>query len=91
MLICRRLCWGLLLTGLLFPALSHAQIRSATITGTVTDSTGGVVPGATVVVTNEATNETTEAVTTDAGQFTVPYLPAGRYTVEASLAGRCPL
>lgn len=87
MLICRRLCWGLLLTGLLFPALSHAQIRSATITGTVTDSTGGVVPGATVVVTNEATNETTEAVTTDAGQFTVPYLPAGRYTVEASLAG----
>ncbi|MEO5822487.1 MAG: TonB-dependent receptor, partial [Vicinamibacteraceae bacterium] len=64
-----------------------AQIRSATITGTVTDSTGAVLPGAAIVVTNQDTNSTTELVTTDAGVFTAPYLSAGPYTVSVTLAG----
>jgi hypothetical protein len=68
-------------------APAAAQIRSATITGTVTDSSKAVVPGATVVLTNQATNVTTELVTTQAGLFTAPYLPAGTYTVEVSLPG----
>ena len=51
---------------------ASAQIRSATITGTVTDSTGAVLPGAAVVVTNQDTNATAELVTTDAGVFTAP-------------------
>ena len=59
----------------------RAQIRSATITGTVTDSTGAVLPGATVVVTNQDTNVDHELVTNDAGLFTAPYLAAGTYTV----------
>jgi len=41
-----------------------------TITGTVTDPSRAVVPGATVVVINEGTNVTTELVTTEAGQST---------------------
>ena len=68
-------------------ATAHAQIRSATITGTVTDPTKAVVPGATVVITNQDTNVSTELVTTEAGLFTAPYLPAGTYTVAVSLPG----
>jgi hypothetical protein len=67
-----------------------AQIRSATITGTVTDSTGAVLPGAAVVVTNQDTNATADTITTDAGVFTVPYQQAGTYMVSVSLAGFSP-
>jgi hypothetical protein len=68
----------------------HAQIRSGTITGTVKDTTGAVVPGADVVVTNQGTNVSTILVTTDAGLFTAPYLGAGIYTVSVSLSGFAP-
>jgi Carboxypeptidase regulatory-like domain len=77
----------LIVLSLVFAAVAHAQIRSATITGTVTDPTKAVVPGATVVLTNQDTNVTTELVTTEAGLFTAPYMPAGTYTVEVTLPG----
>lgn len=76
-----------ILLGLTFATSVHAQIRSATITGTVTDPTKAVVPGATVVVTSQDTNASTELVTTDAGLFTAPYLPAGTYTITVTLPG----
>jgi hypothetical protein len=72
---------------LLVPAAAHGQIRSATITGTVIDPTRAVVPGATVVITNQDTNAATELVTTSEGLFTAPYLPAGTYSIEVSLTG----
>jgi hypothetical protein len=62
-------------------SVAHAQIRSATITGTVTDPQQGVVPGATVVVTNEGTNATVQLVTNESGLFAAPLLPAGTYSV----------
>ncbi|RPJ35799.1 MAG: carboxypeptidase regulatory-like domain-containing protein, partial [Planctomycetaceae bacterium] len=64
-----------------------AQIKSSVITGTVTDASGGVLPGASVVVTNEETNVALEVQTNDAGVYTVPYLGAGRYTLAVSLPG----
>jgi hypothetical protein len=69
---------------------AHAQIRSATITGTVSDGTGGVLPGAAVIVTNQDTNASVELVTTESGIFTAPYLPAGPYIVSVTLAGFAP-
>ncbi len=69
---------------------ASAQIRSATITGTVTDGTGAVLPGAAVVVTNQDTNATADTITTDAGVFSLPYQQAGTYTVTVSLAGFSP-
>src|SRR5687767_2924459 len=61
--ITARLCSTIVVLSLLGASFAHAQIRSATITGTVTDPTKAVVPGATVVLTEEGTNVSTELVT----------------------------
>src|SRR6187402_2944184 len=62
------------------------QITTGTIAGTVKDSQGGVVPGATVVLTNDARGtKTTPVVTSTAGDFVVPNIAAGLYTVEVSM------
>ena len=74
----------------LFSCATNAQIRSATITGTVTDASGAVVPGAQVVVTDQQTGVANTTQTTGAGQYTVPYLPAGTYTVAVSVSGFVP-
>jgi hypothetical protein len=59
---------------------------TSSITGTVTDSTGGVIPGATVTVTGE-TGVPFTAVTNSQGVFTVPALSAGTYRVSVALQG----
>jgi hypothetical protein len=86
----RKICGSLLLLGIVCTSLAHAQIRSATITGRVTDATGAVVPGAAVVVTNQATNIAASAITTDGGVYTAPYLAAGSYTVAVTAPGFSP-
>ena len=65
----------------------RAQSTLGTVRGTVFDAQHSVVPGATVVVTDEATNVTRETVTDAEGQFEFPNLRSGTYTVEASLSG----
>ncbi|MBA2303379.1 MAG: TonB-dependent receptor, partial [Acidobacteria bacterium] len=65
---------------------AYAQ-TSSTLTGVVTDSAGGVVPGAAVNIVNNATQVTTESVSNTSGQFSFPALPVGAYTVTVSLAG----
>lgn len=60
---------------------------TSSISGIVTDAGGGVLPGATVVVTSSATGTKFEAVTNSTGAYTVPALAAGVYTVTFSLAG----
>lgn len=64
-----------------------AQSGRGTITGTVTDSTGGVVPGADVTATNMATGVETKTVTTDVGLYRIPYVEPGNYKVSVSLTG----
>src|SRR5215813_198162 len=68
-------------------SLIHAQIRSATITGTVQDSSGASVAHAVVSITNQETGINASATTTESGQFTFPYLPAGPYTVTVTAPG----
>src|SRR5687767_3692129 len=68
-------------------AAAPAHAQSSSLTGVVTDSAGGVVPGATVSVVNNATKVANEAVSNAAGQFSFPGLPIGTYTVTVSLAG----
>jgi hypothetical protein len=67
---------------------SYAQGgATSAITGVVTDSDGGVIPGANVLVTSNATGSKFEAVTNATGAYSVPALSAGVYTVTVSLAG----
>jgi hypothetical protein len=65
----------------------NAQQTSATLVGTVTDSSNAVVPGATIRATNLATGVWREALTDDNGAYSFPFLTAGEYSVSASLPG----
>src|SRR5947209_5232642 len=69
---------------LALPATSGAQ--EATLGGTVTDSTGGVLPGATVVAVHEATGNTFESVTDELGGFRLP-VRTGSYRITVQLQG----
>jgi Carboxypeptidase regulatory-like domain/TonB-dependent Receptor Plug Domain len=60
---------------------------TSTLSGTVTDASGALIPGASVIVKRADTGITSEAVTNAEGQFTVPQLSAGKYTVTVSLSG----
>jgi hypothetical protein len=75
-----------LAAAILSPLESAAQTVTGSITGTVHDPQGGVVPGATATVVNEATSDSRVAVTDDRGDFQVTSLAAGRYTVRVELA-----
>jgi hypothetical protein len=66
------------------PATGLAQ--DAVLTGIVTDSTGGVLPGATVTATNEATGNTFVGVTDGTGNFRIP-VRVGAYRITAELQG----
>jgi hypothetical protein len=76
----------LLACAVFFAAASHAQFRAG-IQGTVTDSTGAVVKGANITVTNQETGASQDAMVDDAGFYSVSHLGPGLYTVSASLAG----
>ena len=65
----------------------RAFAQNAQITGTLKDQSGGVLPGATVTARNEETGLTRTAVTEAAGEYRLPALPPGRYTVTAELQG----
>jgi len=64
-----------------------AQGTTSRLLGRVVDATGGVLPGVTLTVTNEATGVTFTAVTTDAGNYAFEALATGTYTVKAELSG----
>src|SRR5690349_9734355 len=67
--------------------ISFGQGPVGTLNGTVTDPAGSVVPGATVIATNNATKVETKTTTTGTGTYTLPYLPAGTYTVRVTAPG----
>ena len=79
------LCVLLLL--LLVPVLVLAQSDRGSITGTVTDPAGAMVPAAKVVATRADTGAVYETVTTNTGNYTLPSLPVGVYSVSVEAAG----
>src|SRR5262245_47909524 len=77
-----------LASALLLPALPlRAQVTTATLVGQLRDSSGGVIPGATVLATHEGTGVAREAVTDGNGEFVLSALPPGPYTVKIELTG----
>ncbi|HXL21987.1 MAG TPA: TonB-dependent receptor [Candidatus Dormibacteraeota bacterium] len=65
----------------------HAQTFRGTILGTVTDSTGLAVSGATVTIKNTGTGLTRTVSTGDGGEYSVPELPIGVYSVTVEKSG----
>jgi len=72
---------------LLAPPDANAQAVSGTILGTVKDSTGAVVPGATVMVVNTNTGFSRSVVTDTHGEYNAPSIPTGTYSVTAEITG----
>jgi hypothetical protein len=64
-----------------------AQEFRATVRGQIVDSSQGALPGATVNVTNQQTNEVASATTNNDGSYTVPFLRPGLYTMTVEMAG----
>jgi hypothetical protein len=74
------------LTVTMAPTLA-AQSTLATLIGSIADSTGGVLPGATITTTNLGTEAVRAATTDEGGSYQVANLDAGRYRVRIELAG----
>ena len=67
----------LLVTGA--ASIVYSQAFTAALVGTVFDTDGGVLPGATVIVTNIDTAQERTVTSDQQGRFTVPLLPPGQY------------
>ena len=78
---------SILLISLLTAATANSQTFRGTILGTVTDSSGGVVPDATVKAKNIATGLERVTVTDTAGNYAIPELPIGIYDVTVEKSG----
>ena len=81
---CAYLCVAALL--LATASIAAAQEFRATVRGQVLDSSKGALPGATVTITNTDTNEVATATTNTEGNFTLPFLRPGQYTLTVELA-----
>ena|ERR1019366_5457537 len=77
---------GLLLASM-FASVVQAQVSTAAIVGTTTDSSGAIVPGVKVTATNLATNLTYTGETNNRGEFVIPVLPPGQYKVQCEITG----
>ena len=83
----KRIAWiaALVVSIIVFPVLAHAQTE-AVITGVVTDSSGGVLPGVTVTAAHEATGNTFTSITDERGVFRMQ-ARVGAYQIQIELQG----
>lgn len=68
-------------------SLTLAQLSTGSMSGTITDTSGAVIPGANVVVTQTTTGRSLEVVTTEAGLYAFPSLEVGPYTLTVEKTG----
>jgi len=78
---------ALMLVLLVCAGAAYAQAVNATLLGTVTDSSGAVIPNAKVTATEITTNSTRASQTNDSGYYSFPNLPPGSYAVMVEAAG----
>ncbi len=96
-LIVRNRTWGNLAGALiaclavvvcvLLPLCAHAQVSGATLSGTVTDSTGAVIPNVQVAIKNQGTGEARTVTVDSAGFYSAPNLLPGKYDITVSAPG----
>jgi hypothetical protein len=86
-----KMCGRLLLWACLLSAISsQAQTVFGNIVGTVSDTSGAVVPGAKVQATDERTGASYETVTTSAGSYRFPQVPIGVFDINVTAPGFSP-
>src|SRR6266853_129620 len=78
---------SLVATLLLSASVGFGQTALATVTGTITDTTGGVLANAPVSVKNLENGQVYTAASSDTGNFTVSQLPVGDYDLTVIVAG----
>ncbi|OLD57175.1 MAG: hypothetical protein AUI54_03705 [Acidobacteria bacterium 13_1_40CM_2_56_5] len=83
----QRLLFSLSVGAVVGLASSSAYAQTASLTGTVTDPGGAVLPGVTVTITEVQTSASRRSATDERGDYRVPFLPPGRYRIEAGLPG----
>jgi len=83
----RALLGAAVLALLSIPSLLLAQNTTGTLTGTVTDQSGAVVPGAAVRMNNNASGDERKTVTNNDGFFSISAVPPGDYTVTIEAKG----
>src|SRR5437764_3147318 len=72
---------------LAFALVCAGQTSTSQISGTVRDSSGAIIPGAAVTLTNEATGVVQKQSTTDAGVYAFAAIPVGSYMLRVEAAG----
>ena len=72
---------------LLCATVSQAQVTTGTIAGTVSDSSGAVLPGAKIEILNEGTGAVRTVTTAADGHYSAPSLPVGNYKLTVGMAG----
>jgi Carboxypeptidase regulatory-like domain len=72
---------------LLSAAPTAGQTTLGRVAGTVLDTSGGVLPGATITLTSEQTNQVQTAVASETGAFLFPQVPVGTYKIDIELQG----
>ena len=72
---------------LMMSLAAQAQTVTATLEGRVSDSTGAVLPKATVKAVNNSTGYTRSAASSETGDYRIPLVPVGTYTLTAELTG----
>lgn len=82
-----RTIYASVLTGLLLASLAYSQVVTATLTGTVTDTSSGSVPQATVTATETTTGVSRSTVTSAEGVYSLPFLSPGTYRVDIEKPG----
>src|SRR5260370_41541565 len=81
----------LLLTACCLASAAFGQSATATLSGTVGDQNGAVVPGDNITIKNADTGIQRDTTTKDDGSFTVTLLPPGKYIVRARRDGLAPV
>ena len=82
----RGICLSLIMM-LLCSVGTFAQSDRGTITGTVADASGAVLPGVSIIAVNSETGTRYETVATETGNYALNQLPAGEYEINAELPG----
>src|SRR5262245_45044616 len=82
-----RRCLSIVICLWAFALSAMAQTDRGTITGTVSDASGAVIPGATVSAKNTQTGLVYTAGSSETGNYTLPQLPAGTYEVTVEIPG----